>query len=115
MIKLWLPRLVAAVGVSAVSLGVGVGGLGVASAAPDLGPAIDTTCSYPQFMSALNAQNPEADRVFNSSPVLRSGLTQFISAGPDKRREIAVFVAASPMFQPYLGTIEQAFNTCNGF
>ena len=115
MIKLWLPRLVAAVGVSAVSLGVGVGGLGVASAAPDLGPAIDTTCSYPQFMSALNAQNPEADRVFNSSPVLRSGLTQFISAGRDKRREIAVFVAASPMFQPYLGTIEQAFNTCNGF
>jgi hemophore-related protein len=112
MIKLSLTKLSLAIGVSALSLGVGSG---VASAAPDLTPAINTTCSYPQFMSALNARNPQAQGAFDSSPVLRNGLSEFLASGPERRREIAQYVAASAMFAPYLGTIEQAFNTCNGF
>ena len=57
MIKVSLTSMAAAVGGLALSLAAGAG---VASAAPDLGPAVNTTCSYPQLVSALNAQGPEA-------------------------------------------------------
>ena len=63
MIKLSLTRLAVAVGGLAVSLAAGAG---VASATPDLGPAVNTTCSYPQLVSALNAQGPEAGAAFQS-------------------------------------------------
>ncbi len=59
MIKLSLTRLAAAVGGLAVAFAAGAG---VASATPDLGPAVNTTCSYPQLVSALNAQGPEVCR-----------------------------------------------------
>ena len=64
MIKLSLTRLAVAVGGLAVSLAAGAG---VASATPDLGPAVNTTCSYPQLVSALNAQGPEAIAMFNEN------------------------------------------------
>jgi hypothetical protein len=48
-------RLVIAVGGIALSLTTGAG---VASADPDLGPLINTTCTYPQAVAALNAQSP---------------------------------------------------------
>jgi hypothetical protein len=41
---------------------------GVASADPDLGPAVNTTCTYDQFVAPLNAQDPTIAAVFNSSP-----------------------------------------------
>jgi hemophore-related protein len=112
MIKTSVTKAAVAVGILALS---SVAGAGVASAAPDLGSAINTTCSYPQLVSALDAQDPQAAAAFNSSPVMRGGLTEFLSAGPARRQEIAEYVAASALFQPYLGTIEQAFNTCNSF
>jgi hemophore-related protein len=112
MIKLPLARLAVAVGVSALSLGVGAG---VAYATPDLGPAINTTCSYPQLVSALNAQNPEAGRLFSSSPIMQSALQDFLASGPDARRTTAEYVVNAPAVRPYLGSIELAFNTCNGF
>ncbi|MDQ2638877.1 MAG: hemophore-related protein, partial [Actinomycetota bacterium] len=62
MIQLSMTRLAVVVGGVALSLGAGVG---VASAAPDLGPAINTTCSYPQLVAALEAQNPQVAAAFN--------------------------------------------------
>jgi hypothetical protein len=64
MIKLSLTRLAAAVGGLAVAFAAGAG---VASATPDLGPAVNTTCSYPQLVSALNAQGPDVAAGFNQS------------------------------------------------
>jgi hypothetical protein len=71
MIKLSLTRLAVAVGGLALSLTVGAG---VASADPDLGPIVNTTCSYPQVMAALNAQDPAAAAQFNASPMAQSAL-----------------------------------------
>jgi hemophore-related protein len=112
MIKLSLTRLAAAAGGLALSLAAGTG---VASAAPDLGPAVNTTCTYPQLVSALNASGPEAGAAFNQSPVLQAGLQQFLASGPVKRRAMAQNMANAPAFAPYLPTVEQAFNTCNNF
>ncbi len=52
---------------------------------------------------------------FDQSPILQRGLREFIADPPAKRAKTAQDVANAPMFQPYLGTIEQAFNTCNNF
>jgi hemophore-related protein len=104
-------------------LGVAVGGLtlwltagaGVASAAPDLGPAVNTTCTYEQFVAALNAANPTMAEYFNSSPQMQSGLRQFLAGSPSQRKQWAQEMVSLPQNQPYLGVIAQAFNTCNNF
>ena len=54
MVKLSLIRPAVAVAGLALSVTFGAG---VASADPDLGPIINTTCSYPQVIAALNATN----------------------------------------------------------
>jgi len=110
MIKLTLTGLGVAIGSLALSLGAGF-----ASAAPDLGPAVNTTCSYPQLVSALKAQGPQASAAFEGSPVLQAGLMQFVASGPEQRQKIATEFVSAPAVAPYLPTIEAAFNTCNGF
>jgi hemophore-related protein len=112
MIELSLTRVAAAVGGLALSLAAGAG---VASATPDLGPAVNTTCSYPQLVSALNAQGPEVSAGFSQSPVLQAGLRQFLTSGPAKRQQMAEQLANQPAFAPYMGPVEQAFLTCNNF
>lgn len=112
MIKMTLTRLGAAVGGLALSLAAGAG---VASAAPDLGPAVNTTCSYPQLVSALNAQGPEAGAQFNKSPMLQAGLRQFLASDPAKRQQMAQNVLSAPAFAPFIPQVEQAFLTCNNF
>jgi hemophore-related protein len=112
MIKRSMTRLAAAVGTLALPLAAGTA---IASAAPDLGPAVNTTCSYPQLVSALNAQGPEAAAAFNQSPALKVGLSQFVVAGPEKRRQMAQQLVSTPGVEPYLPSIEAAFNTCNSF
>src|SRR5258708_24784909 len=99
MMKLSLTRLAVAVGGFAVAFAAGAG---VASATPDLGPAVDTTCSYPQLVSALNAQGPEAGAAFSQSPVLQAGLRQFLASGPAQRQQMAANMANAPAFAPYM-------------
>jgi hemophore-related protein len=112
MHKLSLTRLAVAVGGLALSL---TAGAGVASADPDLDPIVNTTCSYDQFAAALNAENPQAAAAFNSSPQMQSGLRQFLAAPPSQRQQMAQRMASIPANRPYLGIVQQAFNTCNNY
>lgn len=112
MTKLSLTRLAVAVGGLALSL---TAGAGVASADPDLGPIVNTTCSYEQFVAALNAQNPTVAAAFNASPQMQSGLRQFLAAPPNQRQQMAQRMASAPANQPYLGIVRQAFTTCNNY
>ncbi len=108
---------------SLTQLSVGLGALalslasatGIASADPDLDSAINTTCSYPQVVAALNAQDPQFGKAFSQSPILQRGLREFLAAGPEKRAQTAQDVANAPAFQPYLGVMEQAYRTCHNF
>ncbi|WP_326545270.1 hemophore-related protein [Mycolicibacterium sp. ND9-15] len=90
-------------------------GLGVASAAPDLGPIINTTCSYPQVMSALNATDPAVAAQFNASPMSVSAVQQFLAAPPNERQQMAQMIAGTPGNEQYFGLIEQVFTRCNSF
>ncbi|OBA89894.1 hypothetical protein A5662_23550 [Mycobacteriaceae bacterium 1482268.1] len=111
MIKLSMTGMATAVGALALS----VAGAGIASASPDLGPAINTTCKYPQLVRALNAQDAQAGAAFNQSPQLKAGLQMFLASGPAQRQQMAEQIANAPQFAPYMGSVEQAFLTCNNF
>ena len=112
MAPLSLTRCAVAAGSLALSLSAGVG---IASASPDLGPIVNTTCNYGQVMAALNAQDPAAAADFNASPVAQSFLRSFLSSPPDKRQRLAAQVQAMPEAQQYIGTITQVAGTCSGY
>jgi hemophore-related protein len=112
MINLSLSRLAVAVGGLALSLSAGAG---VASADPDLGPIVNTTCSYPQVMAALNAQDPASAAQFSASPASESFLRQFLASSPNQRLRTAQMMQNAPGAQQYFGLIQQVFNTCNNY
>ena len=116
MVPVSLTRLAAAVAGLALSLTVGAG---VASADPDLGPIVNTTCTYPQVMGALNAQDPAAAAQINSSSGAQSGLQRFLAAPPSERLEMVQQVESSPRaqryFGQYVGLVQQVAATCNNY
>jgi hemophore-related protein len=112
MIKLSLTRLAVAVGGLALSL---TAGAGVASADPDLGPIVNSTCNYSQVMAALNAENPSAASYINSSPDQQAGLRQFLASPPSRRQAMAQQMESSPGAQQYFGLVQQVFSTCNNY
>lgn len=107
-----LTRLAVAVGSMALSL---TAGGGVASASPDLGPAINTTCSYSQVVSALNAQDPAAAAQFNASPMAQGYLRQFLAAPPAQRQQLAQQALAVPGAGQQVGLVLSLASTCNNY
>lgn len=108
MIELSRIKVAVAVGGLALTLAAGTG---VASADPRLDSAVRTTCTYPQVMAALEAQEPMA----GSSPVLQDMLRQFLGAPTPQRQQMAEAIAGYPANQPYLGLLQTVFDTCNNF
>jgi hemophore-related protein len=105
-------RLAAAVGALGLSL---VAGAGIASADPGLDAAINTTCSYPQVVGALNAQSPAAAAKFNSSPMAQGWLRSFLASPPPQRAQMAQQAEGMPGAAQYIGLIGQIATTCNNF
>lgn len=112
MINLSLTRLTVAVGGLALCL---TAGAGIAYADPNLDPIVNTTCSYPQVMSALNAQDPALAAQFSAMPANTAGLQQFLAMPPNQRLSMARMMQSTPGNQQYFGLIQQVFNTCNNF
>lgn len=112
MASLSLTRLAVAASSLALSLSAGAG---LASANPDLGPIINTTCNYSQVNAALNAENPAAAADFNASPIAQSWLRSFLSSPPDKRQRIANQIQAMPEAQAYLGTMTSVAGSCSNY
>lgn len=112
MINILWGKTTVAVGLSALALTAGVG---IAAADQDYAPMVNTTCSYSQVMSALNAQDSEAAKQFAASPMTRSTLSEFLASPPDRRQDMADAIASFPANQQYLGLIAQVFYTCNNF
>jgi hemophore-related protein len=112
LIKSPLPALSIAIAGLAFSV---TAGLGVASADPDMGPIVNTTCNYSQVMAALNAQNPAAAAKFNSSPIAQSYLRQFLAAPPSQRQSMAQQAMSTPGAAQQFGIVQQVAATCNNF
>lgn len=112
MASLSLTRFAVAAGGAALALSAGAG---FASASPDLGPIINTTCNYSQVHAALNAENPAAAAEFDANPNAAGMLQMFLNAPPAKRQQLATMVQGMPEAQQYVGTITQVAGSCNNY
>jgi hemophore-related protein len=111
MMKPSSTKLVVVLGSLALSLTTGVG---VASADPDLGPILNTTCSYPQVTAALNAQSPEIAAQLEADPAAQGMLNTFL-ASPMILRQQLVQQVQGAVGPQYVGAIVQTANTCNNY
>jgi hemophore-related protein len=111
MVRLSLIKLAAAVGGVTFAL---TAGSGIASADP-LDPVINTTCSYPQVMAALNATDPGAAAQFNQSPMAQGYLRQFLASPPPRRAQMAQQLQAMQGAGQYVGLVEQVAGICNNY
>lgn len=90
-------------------------GAGVASADPDFGPAINTTCSYPQVVAAMNAESPEVAAKFNANGMAQGWLQSFLAAPPAKREQMAQEAQGFPGVGKYFGVVSQIAGSCNNY
>jgi hemophore-related protein len=94
-------------------------GVGVASADPDLGPIINTTCSYAQVTAALNVVAPDMAAKLAGNSMISSRLQSFLAAPVDQRQQMANQAMArgggSGQAAQILGTLTQVANVCNSY
>ncbi len=104
-------KVLVAAGGLALSLTAGAG----LASAQDLSAIINTTCTYPQVLGALNAQDPAAAVELTSSPMAVGVLQDFL-ASPIPQREItAQRLSAVPAAQQYLDTMLLVAGSCNSY
>jgi hemophore-related protein len=112
MIELSLTKLTVGLGGLALSL---FAGAGVASAAPDLGPAVNSTCTYPQVLAALNTERPEAAASFAASPGDQALIQQFLASPPSQRLTMAQMLVNNPASAQSIPVLQHVFSVCNNY
>jgi hemophore-related protein len=103
-----------AVGLGGVALAL-MAGSGIASAAPGDAAIVNSTCTYPQVMAALNAQDPVAAGQLSGSPVANAFLQDLINTPPSGRQAKIDQVRAYPQAAQYNGLISKVATTCNNY
>ncbi|MCV7321784.1 hemophore-related protein [Mycolicibacterium confluentis] len=99
-------------GAAAVAM---LAGSGIASAQPDVESIVNSSCTYPQVMRALNATNPQVARDFEASSMATQWLQQLIAAGPDQRRQMIAQIQGFQGIQTYTTVINQVANSCQNY
>jgi hemophore-related protein len=90
-------------------------GAGIASAQPDVSAIVNSTCTYPQVMAALNDQNPGVASEVNANPIAAGWLQGLVAAPPDQRAQMVEQVQGNPDLQPYIPVIFQVAGSCNRY
>jgi hemophore-related protein len=90
-------------------------GAGIAAAQPDLNKIINSTCTYPQVMAALNAQSPDAANQVNTNPIASAWLQQLVASPPDQRQVMVQQAQTMPALQEYSGLISSVASSCNNY
>ena len=88
---------------------------GLASGAPDPSPIVNSTCTYPQVMAALRAENPAVADQVEHSAIANLWLQQLIASPPDKRQQMIDQAQNWASVQRNLPLIIQVANTCNNY
>jgi hemophore-related protein len=104
-----LTRLAATVGGLALA---STAGAGIASADPDYGPMIHTTCTYDQVMRAVHAENPAAARYIDQSPPNQQFLQQYLNSTPDQRVDLLHAIEHNHGAQQALPVFQQMMTDC---
>ncbi len=101
------------IGCSGLMMSLAVGS-GIASAAPE-DAIVNSTCTYPQVMAALNAESPAAAQLVNENPMAAGWIQSLVAAPPDQRRAMIQQAQRMPAVQAYSGVISGVVNTCNNY
>jgi hemophore-related protein len=88
---------------------------GIASAAPDVEAIVASTCTYPQVMAALQAQDPAAAGQLSSNSMASGWLQQLVASPPDGRRAMIAQIQAYPQLNGYTSLINSVAGSCNNF
>lgn len=105
------PKVLVAAGGLALSLTAGAG----MASAQDLSAIINTTCTYPQVINALNAQDPAAAAELNTSPMAIGVLQDFLASPIPERQVTAQRLSSIPAAQQYLETMLLVAGSCNSY
>jgi hemophore-related protein len=107
-------KLALGLGGMAVALAAGSG---IASAAPGDAAIVNSTCTYPQVMAALNAKDPAAGAALAGDPAANGFLQQLIAAPPGspERQQKVDFVRSFPQAAQYNGLISSVATSCNNY
>ena len=105
-------KVVVASGCLALSLSTGAG---IAAAVPDTSVIVNSTCTYPQVMAALNDQSPDVANDLNTSPLATIWLQQLIASPPDQREQMVAQAQNMPVLQKYMPVIFQVAGTCSRY
>lgn len=90
-------------------------GVGVASADPDITPAVNSRCSYQQVVAALNAEFPGPAAQFNGSPEAQAWLHDLVAAPRPKRRQMLQDMGNNPDAAPFHGIVVPLANSCPNY
>jgi hemophore-related protein len=111
MIAIPLIRVAAATGGLALSLAAGAGS---ATAGPD-DAAINTTCTYPQVVAAINDQSPAAAAELNSTPIAQQFLQTFMASPAPQRQQMLDQAKGIPEAAEFVGLIQPLADTCHNY
>lgn len=88
---------------------------GIASADPNVEAIVNSTCTYPQVLAALNAQDPGVASQIQANPTAVATLQNFVGSGPEARRQVVTQYQNVPAVQQYISLIIGVANTCNNY
>lgn len=110
--KRWLIELTVTIGGLALAT---TAGAGLASADPDYGPMINTTCSYDQAMRAVHAENPTAAQYLDQSPPNQQFLQQYLASSPDQRLDLLHAIEHNRGAEQALPILRQMLTDCTRY
>ncbi|WP_025735872.1 hemophore-related protein [Mycobacterium genavense] len=90
-------------------------GAGIASATPDIGPMVNTTCTYDQAMRAVHAENPMAAQYLDQSPPNQQFLQQFMASTPDQRVNLLKAIQNNPGADQAFPIFRQMMISCKNY
>ena len=101
--------------IAATAGGIGVllsAGTGLAVADPNLGPLVDSPCTYDQAMSAVHAENPMAAQYLDQSPPNLQFLQVFLSSPRQERVNLLNQIKNNPGAEQALPVFGQMLTSC---
>ena len=115
-VERWSRGPALAAGGGAVSLtGAGAGSPAEPEPQPDEDWIVNTTCSFTQFVAALNAEDTRAAQQFAITPAAQSWVGSYLASSPDQRRQMLRGLQSIPEAQQYIETVLRVANTCKDY
>ncbi|WP_068176385.1 hemophore-related protein [Mycobacterium sp. UM_CSW] len=82
---------------------------------PDQDWIVNTKCSFPQFVAALNAEDIRAAQQFAITPAAQSWVGSYLASSPDQRRQMLRRAQSIPDARQYIDTMLRVASTCKNF